>query len=395
MAVTMPSPEVVWSRSMTWPLFSPPRRGARRPASPRGCTCRRRACGPPGRRPPPRPICSPPFERTETTTPPGSAPRDPAGRARGCRARGPRRRPGRVASIAISRSASPSSAKPTSAPRATTASASEAGSVAPAAKVDVDPVGLGVDDVDHCPGRPQDLGAQRRAGAVRTVEHQMRAGRLDASGEPEPVTQVVVDEAGADHDPPEAGVRRAAEVARAPDELFELVLDGIVELEAATVEHLEPVVVGRVVRGRDHDPGGEPATPCEEGKRGRRHDPDLVDIRPETGGPGRDRRDEHVAGASGVLADDERLARPHEPMCGRPAKGVCEGRLEFDIRDTTDAVGPEQARHRALSRPGTRRARPRPGARMAMATAGVARSPSPGSWPDSPTRGSGPSGGRR
>ncbi len=111
------------------------------------------------------------------------------------------------------------------------------------------------------------------------------AGRPDALREREPVAPVVVDQVVADDDPPEAGVRRAAEVVRAPDQLLELVLDRIVELEAVAVEHLEPVVVGRVVRGRDHDPGREPAAPGKERERGRGHDPDLMDVGPEAGRP--------------------------------------------------------------------------------------------------------------
>ena len=45
------------------------------------------------------------------------------------------------------------------------------------------------------------------------------------------------------------------ELVRPPDQLLQLVLDGVIELQAVGVEHLEAVVLGRVVRSRHHDPG--------------------------------------------------------------------------------------------------------------------------------------------
>jgi hypothetical protein len=63
--------------------------------------------------------------------------------------------------------------------------------------------------------------------------------------------------------------------------VLELVLDRIVQLEALLVEHLETVVVGRVVRRGHHDPGRKLALAGEERERGRRHDADLVDVRAE------------------------------------------------------------------------------------------------------------------
>ena len=116
--------------------------GARRPACPRGCTCRRPACGstlPAGRldgrlEPAVR-------EDRHDERPAGAARRARAGRGPGCpRTWSPSTtRPD--ASTAISRSASPSSAKPdVGAPLGHEPRPGAAGSVAPQSDVDVDPV---------------------------------------------------------------------------------------------------------------------------------------------------------------------------------------------------------------------------------------------------------------
>ena len=94
----------------------------------------------------------------------------------------------------------------------------------------------------------------------------------------------------------------------------------VVELEAVAVEDLEAVVVGWVVRRRDHDPRGERPVAGEIGQGRRRHDADDVDVDAEAGRAGRDGGDEHVTRAAGVLADDDRAARTDEPMRGRAAE---------------------------------------------------------------------------
>ena len=128
-------------------------------------------------------------------------------------------------------------------------------------------------------------------------------------------------------------------------ELLELVLDGIVELQPVAVEHLEAVVVGRVVRRRDHDPADEHAATGQEGEGRRGDDTDAVDIDPEAGRAGRDGGHEHVAGPAGVLADDQRSSIRAEVARGGPAEVEGEGRLEVDVGDPTDPVRPEQSWH--------------------------------------------------
>ena len=170
-------------------------------------------------------------------------------------------------------------------------------------------------------------------------------------GEPESVAEVVVETRPSVDRPTDLGVAQARELLGSPDQLLELVLDRVVELEAMAVEHLEPVVVGRVVRGRDHDPGGELAGAGEVRQGGRRDDADDMDVRSEARRAGGDRRDEHVARPARVLADDDRASAAGQSMGDGPAEGIGRRRLEVDVGDTADPVGAEQARHWRVSPP--------------------------------------------
>ena len=140
----------------------------------------------------------------------------------------------------------------------------------------------------------------------------------------------------------EVAVPDPAELLGAPDQLLELILDRVVKLEALLVEDLEAVVVRRVVRGRDHDPGREVTVASKECERRGRDDADLVHVRAEARRSGSDRRDEHVAGPPGVLADDQRTVRPDEPVGGRAAERVGQCRLQVDVRDAADSSVPKR-----------------------------------------------------
>ena len=101
-------------------------------------------------------------------------------------------------------------------------------------------------------------------------------------------------------------------------------------------------------------PAANGPVPARNARAGVGHDPDDVDVDAEARRAGRDRRHEHVARAARVLADDDRAARPGQPVRGRPAQGVGERRLEVDVGDAADAVRPEQAGHRRRSAAGRR-----------------------------------------
>ena len=244
---------------ITWPLFSPPR------PAPETSIAARMCLSPTGRpddaaRPPPR--SRPGARRSRAPTRRGCRGRArpaPGARARGCRGPGRRRRACPRASTATHRSASPSSANPTSAPRLATASASDAGAVAPQARLMLSPSGASWITVTRAPGRAQDLAARRgtrprspcrgrRAGRRVDRRRERRAGgRRSARGAPPASTRP----------PDRVRAARPAARRRAASSASSSSSTSSSSFRPRRVEHLEPVVLGRVVRRRDHDPGGE------------------------------------------------------------------------------------------------------------------------------------------
>ena len=207
------------------------------------------------------------------------------------------------------------------------------------------PSGVGVDDVDRGAGRLEHLGAHRAAGTVRAIEDHAQATGRDRARKAQPMVAIAIEELVRGDRSTEVAVPDPAELLGAPDQLLELVLDGVVELEALLVEDLEAVVVCRVVRGRDHDPGREVTLAGEERQRGGRDDADLVHVGAEARRTGSDRGDEHVAGSPGVLAHHQRAVGTHEPMGRRAAERVGQRRLQVDVRDAADSIGAEEAGH--------------------------------------------------
>ena len=208
--------------------------------------------------------------RTRPAPPPGSSPARRADRGPGCPGPGRRRRSGPAASTAIRRSASPSSANPTSAPAASTVRGQRRRRRRAALDVDVDAVRLGVDHLDLGPSPP---GSRADRASPNRSRNRARPGARrprSSPASPSRCSTVRVEQRRAVDRPAHLGVRDAAELLGPPDQPLELVLDRVVELEPGVVEHLEPVVVGRVVRRRDHDPGRERAPSREIGERRRR-----------------------------------------------------------------------------------------------------------------------------
>ena len=214
-----------------------------------------------------------------------------------------------------------------------------------AAGVDVHAVGLVVDDVDAGPGRGEDLGCGRAAGAVRAVEDDVQVARRRPR-EALAVVPVAVREGGGVDDAADPGVPRAAELLGAPDQLLQGVLGRLVELEPPAVEHLEAVVVGGVVRGRHHDAGREAARPGEEREGRRREDPGHVHVAAQARGAGGDGGHEHAARAPGVLADHHGAARPRQLVRNGATERVGDGGPEVDVGDAADPVRAEEASHR-------------------------------------------------
>ena len=171
--------------------------------------------------------------------------RPPRGRSRRPRSAGPRPRRAR-------------SRRPR--PRATTSAASAARGSGAAVGVDVHAVRVVEEDLDRWPRSPRGS-APRRCRPSRWRSPPRRAGSMESpAARPSRCSMYRSSRSGPGS--PGRGVRRRRrQLLGGPDELLELVLDLLVELEAVLVEHLEAVVAGRVVRGRDHDPGRELAGP--------------------------------------------------------------------------------------------------------------------------------------
>ena len=173
-AVTIPSPDVVCSRMITWPLFSPPR------TAPDTCIPSRMYLSPTGVRTTWPPAASttawrPPFERTETTSPPPGS----VVAAQPIEGQDPEDlvavddRPGGVdgdqpVGVAVEREAGVGAGRDDR-----LGERGRRGRTRP--DVDVDAVGIGVDDLDPGAGRGQDLAADHGARAVRRVEHEVQA----------------------------------------------------------------------------------------------------------------------------------------------------------------------------------------------------------------------------
>ena len=81
----------------------------------------------------------------------------------------------------------------------------------------------------------------------------------------------------------------------AQDQAFELVLDDVVELHAALVDDLEPVVARWVVRRGDHHAGTEWTDAGQVRQRGRGTDTEPMNVDAERHRARRDCGREHVA----------------------------------------------------------------------------------------------------
>ena len=114
-----------------------------------------------------------------------------------------------------------------------------------AAFVDVRPVGIGADRGHLGPERRERLGRDPRVGAVCAVDHDSAAAEIGA----ETLDHVLEIAVGGDVD----AVDRAAARLWSVEQRLDLVLRAVGELVAVGVEELDAVVLGRVVRGRDHD----------------------------------------------------------------------------------------------------------------------------------------------
>ena len=144
---------------------------------------------------------------------------------------------------------------------------------------------------------------------------------------------------------PQALVGRPGQLLGAPDEGLELILHGVVEFQAALVEHLQAVVAGRVVRGRDHDAGREPAGAGQEGQCGRGQHARTVDVRAHRRRAGDQGGRQHVAGAPRVLADHDGASGRHQAAHRRASQGVRQRGPQVHVGHPPDAIGAKETGH--------------------------------------------------
>ena len=135
------------------------------------------------------------------------------------------------------------------------------------------------------------------------------------------------------------------------------ILDRVGKFGAAEREELDPVVGGLVVRGGDHYP--EVGSDISDEKGGRRSgkDPRIEHVNSRAGESRRHRGREELPRDAGVASDDRAglaslgsnlfrvapLGQHLRRRLGEVQRGV--GR-EVGIRQPTDAIGPEETRHR-------------------------------------------------
>ena len=318
----MPSPLVVCSSTITWPLFSPPRPApdtsmpSRMYLSPTGV----RMTWPPARS---TAAWSPPFESTDTTSPPFAEPAvAPAAPARGCRGPGRRRRCGRRRRR---RSAGRRRHRARTRRRrraATTASASAAGAVAPQRTLMFTPSGSLLMTTTSAPV------AARISGPTTPPEpfaqsSTIRSRRADGPCEPQPVLAVAIQQRAAPRRPVRvarsgrpAAPRPARSAARARPRRRRRASG------PRSSSTLRPLSSAGLWEAETMIPAANSGWPARNASAGVGRTPVDVDVDAERRRPGRDGRHEHVAGSPRVLADDQRIARAHEPMGGRAAEGV-------------------------------------------------------------------------
>ena len=270
----------------------------------------------------------------------------------------------------MSRSASPSRANPTSAPWRTTASARDAGSVAPHRTLMLIAVRVGMDDLDRRAGRLEDRRTEHRAGAIRAVEDDAQAAGRDRAGHGRRGARDTPRRGRARRRPGRGRRSRPAELVGPPD-------------RAARARPRRR----RRASGRAASRTLRPLSSAGLCDAETMIPPTNIPRPPGTRGPvsGRRRpRGRRCRGSSPRPRSRPRTCRPSDACPGRrpalprppevarrgPAEGEGERRLEVDVGDPTDPVRPEQSWHWRQPRWGPATDRPRPGATTSTLTVG-------------------------
>ena len=249
------------------------------------------------------------------------------------------------ASANSARSASPSNATPASARCSTTARATVCGCVAPHPALIRSPSGSSWIAITPRPAGATPPDPPGR-GSVCAVDDYPEPGQRPGRGGDEldvALHRLIV---AAVRPGGRGRARRLAHPGLDP------VLERVGKLVALTGEELDAVVLGRVVRGRDHRPGVRAVRDHQmrDGRGGEHPEPHDV------AAGGQDARGEGVGeprpGGTRVAPDGHpgtRRAPVVEGPDERPAQGGGEVVVQVSAHDPADAVGPEEARHDRVS----------------------------------------------
>ena len=208
------------------------------------------------------------------------------------------------------------------------------------------PFGLAA-ELDHLGAElPQDLGRDAVSGAVGAVDHDLQAIQRHAARQARlQRLHVATARALQAHRAPQPVGARQALVARPEHAVLDHQLDLVRQLVAVRAEQLDPIVLIRVVRSRDHhaEVGAQRAREHRHARRGQ--GPEEGHVHPHGDEPGGERRLQHVAGETGVLADDHAMpvVAPGEVTPRGHAQPQCRLRGHRRlIGGTANAIGTEQ-----------------------------------------------------
>ena len=172
----------------------------------------------------------------------------------------------------------------------------------PAAEIDVPAVGSIADDdgleTEAREQAPAPRSSSRRSRSRCADPEPARARRLRKHGAQ--MIEVRADEVGARNR--RRRRRPVARPRRVGDDRFDLAFDALGELLAPAREHLDAVVLERIVRRRDDDAGVVARAPRQIRDRRRRHDAGA--------GDGRLRRRRRARARASIQAPDSRVSRP-------------------------------------------------------------------------------------
>ena len=127
------------------------------------------------------------------------------------------------------------------------------------------------------------------------------------------------------------------------DDIFDLVLDLIIQLETISVEEFDPVILKRIVRRRDHNTGIGLIGAYQICDRRCRQNADLDHISAYRQDPSAECVFQHISRKACILSDQNDRSRLvfTQYMCSRFAQLKRQFRRQFRICNASDTIGTE------------------------------------------------------